>query len=84
MTVKADKANYGVSVTEDLKYTGESESDFCASLTNVCTVRFSRQNSVHVSPTVLWDGVADPEVSSKWKKNDWLNWVEKKLGKPVP
>lgn len=42
-------------------------------------VRFSRQNSVHVSPTVLFDGVAAPEVSSSWGEKEWLEWLGKKV-----
>ena len=28
------------------------------------TVKFSRQNSIHVSPTVLWDGLVAGDISS--------------------
>lgn len=84
ITVKPEKANYGVPVTEDLKYTGI----FCYRVLHVeysfgLAVRYSRQNSVHVSPTVLFNGVAAPEISSKWGQKEWLEWLEKKLGKPA-
>ncbi|KAK7050020.1 hypothetical protein VNI00_005451 [Paramarasmius palmivorus] len=55
--------NGGVDVTNDLKY----------------TVKFSRQNGVHVSPTVLWDGIIANEVSSSWGEKEWLEWLVQKV-----
>ncbi|KAL0578810.1 hypothetical protein V5O48_003177 [Marasmius crinis-equi] len=55
--------NGGVDVTDDLKY----------------TVKFSRQNGIHVSPTVLWDGIVAGEVSSGWGEKEWLEFLEKKV-----
>ncbi|KIY70383.1 hypothetical protein CYLTODRAFT_419853 [Cylindrobasidium torrendii FP15055 ss-10] len=55
--------NGGVAVTEDLKY----------------TIKFSRQNSIHVSPTVLWDGIVANEVSSGWGEKEWSEFLEKKV-----
>ncbi|GJE84858.1 thioredoxin-like protein [Phanerochaete sordida] len=63
LTNSDTQPNYGVAVTNDLKY----------------TVRFSRQNSVHVSPTVLFDGVAAPEISSSWGEKEWTEWLAKKV-----
>ncbi|KAL6309780.1 hypothetical protein BKA93DRAFT_723293 [Sparassis latifolia] len=55
--------NGGVDVTEDLKY----------------TIKFSRQNGIHVSPTVLWDGLVANEVSSSWGEKEWTDFLEKKV-----
>ncbi|KAL0061683.1 hypothetical protein AAF712_011490 [Marasmius tenuissimus] len=55
--------NGGVDVTDDLKY----------------TVKFSRQNGIHVSPTVIWDGVIAGEVSSSWGQKEWEEFLEKKV-----
>lgn len=35
-------------------------------------VRFARQNSIHVSPTVTVDGVVDGQISSGWTADQWL------------
>ncbi|OCH94281.1 hypothetical protein OBBRIDRAFT_789416 [Obba rivulosa] len=55
--------NGGVSVTDDLKY----------------TVKFSRQNGIHVSPTVLWDGLVANEISSSWGEVEWIDFLEKNV-----
>ncbi|KAH9938097.1 thioredoxin-like protein [Fomitopsis serialis] len=55
--------NGGVDVTDDLKY----------------TIKFSRQNGIHVSPTVLWDGIVANEVSSSWGEKEWTEFLEKKV-----
>ncbi|TBU33053.1 hypothetical protein BD311DRAFT_474508 [Dichomitus squalens] len=55
--------NGGTAVTDDLKY----------------TVKFSRQNGIHVSPTVLWDGLIANEVSSSWGEKEWTEFLEKKV-----
>ena len=85
LIVEENKANYGVSVTDDLKYTGAyvpvaQHLERC--LTYFIAVRFSRQNSVHTSPTVLFNGVIAPEISSTWLTQDWVAWLTKKIGKP--
>lgn len=41
--------------------------------------KFSRQNSIHVSPTVLWDGLIANEVSSGWEQQDWVHFFESKV-----
>jgi len=51
--------NGGVDVTNELKY----------------TIKFSRQNGIHVSPTVLWDGLVANEVSSSWGKEEWSEFL---------
>ncbi|EMD40528.1 hypothetical protein CERSUDRAFT_44584 [Gelatoporia subvermispora B] len=55
--------NGGVAVTDDLKY----------------TIKFSRQNGIHVSPTALWDGLVANEISSSWAEKEWVEFLEKKV-----
>ncbi|KAI0068539.1 hypothetical protein BV25DRAFT_1817392 [Artomyces pyxidatus] len=55
--------NGGVSVTDELKY----------------TIKFSRQNGVHVSPSVLWDGLLVNEVSSSWGSDEWNKFLAEKV-----
>ncbi|THH28422.1 hypothetical protein EUX98_g5767 [Antrodiella citrinella] len=55
--------NGGVSVSDDLKY----------------TIKFSRQNGIHVSPTVLWDGLVANEISSGWGEKDWSDFLANKV-----
>lgn len=55
--------NGGVAVTDDLKY----------------TIKFSRQNSIHVSPTVLWDGLVASEISSSWGEKEWTQFLAAKV-----
>jgi hypothetical protein len=42
-------------------------------------VKYSRQNSIHFSPTVLWDGLIVPEVSSSWGQQEWESFFEKRI-----
>ena len=42
-------------------------------------VKFSRQNCIHVSPTVLWDGLVANEISSSWGEKEWKEFLEKKV-----
>ncbi|KAI0347510.1 hypothetical protein BDW22DRAFT_1351958 [Trametopsis cervina] len=55
--------NGGVDVTDDLKY----------------TVKFSRQNGIHVSPTAVFDGLIANEISSGWSRDDWDKWLAVKV-----
>ncbi|KAJ3719350.1 hypothetical protein C8R42DRAFT_703538 [Lentinula raphanica] len=55
--------NGGNAVTDDLKY----------------TIKFSRQNSIHVSPTVLWDGLVANEISSSWGEKEWNDFLTAKV-----
>ncbi|KAJ6515262.1 hypothetical protein C8R45DRAFT_955860 [Mycena sanguinolenta] len=55
--------NGGTAVTDDLKY----------------TVKFSRQNGIHVSPTVMWDGLIANEVSSSWGEKEWSDFLLAKV-----
>ncbi|KAG6812095.1 hypothetical protein H0H92_004395 [Tricholoma furcatifolium] len=55
--------NGGNAVTDDLKY----------------TIKFSRQNGIHVSPTVLWDGLVANEISSSWGVKEWSDFLAAKV-----
>ncbi|KAG8960037.1 hypothetical protein FRC00_000949 [Tulasnella sp. 408] len=55
--------NGGVSVTEELKY----------------SIKVSRQNSIHTSPTVLWDGLIQEQVSSSWGEKEWTDFFNAKV-----
>ena len=72
--------NGGVAVTDDLKYTSTS-----MKLVQWITsekersVKFSRQNGIHVSPTVLWDGLVANEISSSWGEKEWNGFLEAKV-----
>jgi len=55
--------NSGTGVTDDLKY----------------NIKYSRQNSIHGSPTVLFDGLIAPEVSSGWGEAEWSELLSKKV-----
>ncbi|EIN10972.1 hypothetical protein PUNSTDRAFT_65327 [Punctularia strigosozonata HHB-11173 SS5] len=55
--------NGGTGVTDDLKY----------------TVKVSRQNGIHVSPSAVWDGVLANEVSSSWGEKEWNDWLANKV-----
>ena len=39
--------------------------------------KMGRLTGVHVTPTVLFDGVEAKEISSSWTKEQWLEWLEK-------
>lgn len=34
-------------------------------------VKIGRQNSIHVTPTAVFDGLVENSVSSSWGKEDW-------------
>ena len=42
-------------------------------------VKAARTVGVHVSPTVVFDGVVYGEVSSGWGKAEWVDWLEKNV-----
>lgn len=42
-------------------------------------VKLSRQNGIHVSPTVLFDGLRDDSVSSGWELDQWKEYLKSKL-----
>lgn len=43
------------------------------------SVKFSRQNGIHVSPTVLWDGLVAGEIGSAWDEKEWSEFLSKKV-----
>ncbi|KAI7883352.1 hypothetical protein K492DRAFT_229641 [Lichtheimia hyalospora FSU 10163] len=55
--------NIGNAVTNDLK---------------LC-IKIGRQNGIHVSPTVLFDGLQDNSVSSGWDLDQWKSYFQSKL-----
>jgi len=55
--------NGGTAVTEELKY----------------CIKLGRQNGVHTSPTVFWDGLVANEVSSSWGEADWTKFFDEKV-----
>lgn len=72
--------NGGVSVTDELKYTSKSFSiEYSIILMNYRVVKFSRQNGVHVSPSVLWDGILASEISSSWGEAEWTQFFAQKV-----
>jgi len=55
--------NGGNAVTDDLKY----------------FIKLGRQNGIHVSPTVTWDGLLANEVSSSWGEAEWRKFFNEKV-----
>lgn len=42
-------------------------------------VKMARLTGVHVSPTVILDGVVAGDVSSSWGENEWKEWLTKSI-----
>ncbi|CAG8743246.1 22447_t:CDS:2 [Dentiscutata erythropus] len=59
----SEARNSGNNVTNDLKW----------------HIKLGRQNGIHVSPTVLFDGIIDDSVSSGWTFEQWKEWLAKKV-----
>lgn len=55
--------NTGNQVTDDLKW----------------LIKQARQTGVHVSPTVLFNGVPEGAISSGWTVDQWTEWLEKNV-----
>ncbi|RYO87305.1 hypothetical protein DL766_005775 [Monosporascus sp. MC13-8B] len=55
--------NVGNKVTNDLKV----------------LVKMARLVGVHVSPTVVFDGVTAGDISSSWTKDQWEEWLKKNI-----
>lgn len=55
--------NSGNGVTNDLKV----------------AIKMARLVGVHVSPTVIFDGVVNSEISSSWSADQWLEWLGKNV-----
>ena len=58
---KDGSLNVGNEVTDDVKL----------------QVKQNRLTGVHVTPTVLWDGVVENSISSSFSKEQWEEWLEK-------
>lgn len=63
ISIKEGASNGGNKITDALK----------------ATIKYSRQNGIHVSPTVLLDGIIDPSISSNFGKEEWEKYVKEKL-----
>ncbi|KAJ3396056.1 hypothetical protein HDU92_004181 [Lobulomyces angularis] len=57
LKLSRDGKNAGNGVTNDLKK----------------TIKYSRQNSIHVSPTVVFNGLIDNNTSSSWSQDGDIN-----------
>ncbi|TCD62091.1 hypothetical protein EIP91_007491 [Steccherinum ochraceum] len=55
--------NGGVHTSEEIRY----------------VVRFGRQNGIHVSPTVMWDGLITEEPQSSWGEKAWMDFLTRKV-----
>ncbi|RIA92772.1 thioredoxin-like protein [Glomus cerebriforme] len=42
-------------------------------------IKFGRQNGIHVSPTILFDGIIDNDISSAWTFDQWKEWLAKNV-----
>jgi protein-disulfide isomerase len=42
-------------------------------------VKMNRMAGVHVTPTVVVDGVVNGEISSGWTEGQWEEWLEKNI-----
>lgn len=42
-------------------------------------VKYARQNSIHASPTVLFNGLVANEVSSSWGEKEWTEFFDAKI-----
>ncbi|KAF3046513.1 hypothetical protein E8E12_010408 [Didymella heteroderae] len=41
--------------------------------------KFNRAQGVHVTPTVVFDGVVNNDISSSWTEKQWEEWLEKNV-----
>jgi len=55
--------NIGNGVTNDLKL----------------LVKAARLTGVHVSPTVIFNGIVENSISSGWTKEQWEEWLKKNI-----
>jgi len=82
LTIKGS-ANGGTGVTDDLKYNGltqfHTSSEYNLLTCLNMAVKFARQNSIHVSPTALWDGLVQNQVGSAWLEKEWSEFFAKQI-----
>lgn len=81
LTLKGESLNGGTGVTDDLKYNSmcRDPSNSRYFLYPIFLAKFSRQNGIHVSPTVMWDGLVVNEVSSGWEQQDWVDFFASRV-----
>jgi protein-disulfide isomerase len=60
---ESGELNVGNQVTNDLKV----------------ITKMARLVGVHVTPTVIFDGVVNNDISSSWTGDQWLQWLEKSV-----
>lgn len=63
-----DALNSGNAVTDDLKW----------------HVKYGRYNAIHVSPTVLVNGIMDNKISSSWAPEQWSEHLQKAIAATLP
>ncbi|GAA5855029.1 hypothetical protein JCM8547_002351 [Rhodosporidiobolus lusitaniae] len=61
--ISVGKGNGGTSVTSDLKL----------------QVKYHRTRDVHVTPTVMLDGLVEPSISSSFTGEDWKKFLQEKI-----
>ncbi|ORY98223.1 thioredoxin-like protein [Syncephalastrum racemosum] len=60
--------------------TGEAQNKGNAVSNNLkLAIKLGRQTGIHVSPTVLFDGLQDNAVSSSWELSQWQEYFQSKL-----
>ncbi|CAB4376938.1 unnamed protein product [Rhizophagus irregularis] len=64
VSIKSEEArNAGNKITNELKW----------------HIKLGRQIGIHVSPTSLFDGIIDNDISSVWTLDQWKEWLAKKV-----
>ena len=61
-TKVSDEGNTGSAIVPDLKY----------------AIKIGRQNSIHITPTALWNGVVEPSISSSFGQQQWIEFLEQR------
>lgn len=58
-----------IAINKDVFYDGSLAADL------KYHIKYARQNAIHVSPTVLVDGLVDNQPSSSWTVEQWQSYV---------
>lgn len=72
-------------VYESLEISDKAADDGSLNIGNKVTndfkvlVKMARLVGVHVSPTAIFDGVVNNEISSGWGKQEWFDWLNKNV-----
>lgn len=45
------------------------------------SVRYARQNGIHASPTVLINGLVNPNISSSFSSQEWISLLDQEIAK---